>query len=233
MRLLRRPLRHTRLLILELVTISTGLLIALAIDSLVEWRQQRQLAERAANSLRVEIQKNAAALDQALPQLEQIRQLTTDSLAAIGAYLRQGAESPSRGLSLNLKVTGFDQADTSWKSAQATRAVDFMPYEQVEAYSTIYSGQADLLAEQRILLEDFVQTVALAKRFNLDTKPRLTPEQAALLTERFSTWQLHATFLYTKARIVSKLQHAFLEGKPITQVGFKENFDGMEISADE
>ena len=66
---------------LHLFTITVGLLIAVQIESFVEWRHHLHLAEEARRSLRTEIEKNLKDLKEAQPLVKIYRQKIDDDLA--------------------------------------------------------------------------------------------------------------------------------------------------------
>ena len=61
------PTRHTlKEFVFQLVTITAGVLIALAIDGVVEWKQNRDLVREATATITREITDNRAALERPL-----------------------------------------------------------------------------------------------------------------------------------------------------------------------
>src|ERR1017187_917972 len=69
--------------LLHLFTITVGLLIAVQIESFVEWRHHLHLAEEARMALRVEIENNLKELKKHLPEVRMFRQRIDSDLAIL------------------------------------------------------------------------------------------------------------------------------------------------------
>jgi len=136
---------------LHLFIITLGLLIALSLERWVEQVHHRHLAREAEAGLRAEITNNEH-------ELVRQRQQINDGQKLMGADLKVLAEMRShphakRGpLNLMFSLGSFD--DISWKTAQTTGAIAYMPYKDAQSFSDIYAFQDVYLRSVLLDLED-------------------------------------------------------------------------------
>ncbi|MGD0940098.1 MAG: hypothetical protein ABR905_10330 [Terracidiphilus sp.] len=123
---------------LHLFTITIGLLIALSLEGWVESRHHRNLAREAEEGLRAEITNNAN-------EVVRQRQMISDGQKKLEADLKiledlRTHPHAKRGrIDLSIGMGGFD--DLAWKNAQNTGALTFIPYEDAQSFSDIYTLQ--------------------------------------------------------------------------------------------
>jgi len=203
---LKQRIASLRDFALHILTITIGLLIALALEGLVEWRHHRNLVREAEASLRGEIAQNRqvmesifkeidaaqAKLDQDLRVLDRLRTETATQAAAEHASIE-----------LTFHISGFN--DVAWKTAQNTGALGYMPYDEAQTFSGIYDAQGEVYRIQQQVLDDVVQAGALI----IDKKPD-TPFSAALIDEE--------TRRIGQIKIRLYFQKSFVEG-------LRENFE--------
>ena len=140
--------------LLHLFTITVGLLIAVQIESFVEWRHHVHLAEEARMELRIEIEHNLKDLKDAQVGLKSWREQVDADLLAMQRIQEHPDDPKAQHSTLNLNASGITLDDTAWKTAQTTGALAYLPYEEAERYARIYQSQAMLLAAEDKPLED-------------------------------------------------------------------------------
>ncbi len=120
-------------ILLEAFSVLIAVLLAFAVE---EWRDDRELAERAAEAraaIVAEIDRNQVELEQALEDL----QATLDQLEAAAAA-RSNDESPE-GLSLSVDIALLSSA--AWKTAMATDSSRRLDYAWILQISELYELQ--------------------------------------------------------------------------------------------
>jgi len=120
---------------LHLFTITIGLLIALSLEGWVEHVHHRHLANEAEAGLRAEIANNEHEL---VRQRQMIKdgQKKLDADVKILADMRADPHAKTGTIHLGLGLGGFDEM--SWKTAQITGAIAYMPYKEAQSFSNIY-----------------------------------------------------------------------------------------------
>jgi hypothetical protein len=131
---------------LHLVTITIGLLIALSLEGFVEWQHHRHLAHDAETSLRAEIKSNAEGMDSVLTDLHQRQATLKHDVKVLQFIVETGKNPPDQNMKVDFRIVTFD--DVSWKTAQTTGALSYMPYDLARDYSGIYAQQDILTASE-------------------------------------------------------------------------------------
>jgi hypothetical protein len=94
-------------------------------------------------------------------------------------------------MSLEFKMEAFD--NTAWKTAQATGAFTYMPYAEVETFSSIYYMQDQVNRVQQEAVNDALGAAAL-----LVTKPkgeRPSPAEIGEIIPRLGMFKMRLIFL--------------------------------------
>ncbi len=204
--------------LLHLFTITVGLLIAVQIESFVEWRHHLHLAAEARAALRAEIEHNLKDLKAAQPGLKAWREQIDADYKIVRKIQEHPNDLKAQHTSLTVNYSSISLADTAWRTAQSTGALAYMPYEEAEQYSSIYQTQAALLALQSKPAEDAAGIISLIDRYNFHSSltSRLTVEQAGALVERFDQMRMHLLNGNLMLRESLEMSQAFLENrKPI------------------
>jgi hypothetical protein len=201
--------------LLHLFTITVGLLIAVQIESCVEWRHHLHLAEEARVALRAEIQHNLGELKAAQPGLKAWREQIDADFEVVRKIQEHPNDLKAQHSALSVNFSFLTLRDTAWRTAQSTGALAYMPYEEAEQYSSIYQTQAALLGLQSKPTEDAVGIIGLTARYNFHSSPssRLTVEQAGALAERFNQMRTHLMDGNLVLRESIELNQAFLENR--------------------
>jgi hypothetical protein len=201
--------------LLHLFTITVGLLIAVQIESCVEWRHHLHLAEEARVALRAEIEHNLEQLKGVQPGLKVWREQIDADLKMMQRIQDNPNDSMAQHASLTVNSSGISFPDTAWRTAQSTGALAYMPYEEAERYSSIYQAQAALLALEEKPREDVVEIVGLIDKYRFHSGPssKITAEQAGALAEKFGQMRMHLADGDTLLQVAIELDEAYLENR--------------------
>jgi hypothetical protein len=204
---------------LHLFTITVGLLIAVQIESCVEWRHHVHLADEARASLRAEIEQNLKELKQAQIGLKAWRASNDTDLAAMRRIQEHPDDPDAQHANLEVNASGITLEDTAWRTAQSTGALAYMPYEEAERYSNIYQAQTALIAMEDKPLEDAAQILGLIEKLNFHSSRshKITASEAGELAEKFGRMRLHLANGDTLLQASIEQSEAFLENRKARQ----------------
>jgi hypothetical protein len=169
---------------LHLFTITVGLLIALSLEGLVEWQHHRHLAHEAEARMRAEIASNAEGLPDVAATLKAQQEELRHDVAVLEILQKTGKIPPGSNMSVQFRVVTF--ASTAWRTAQSSGALSYIPYDEAEEFSDIYTSQTDLKTAQEQAARDSVMAIGLFTDGSIGDP---TPAQAALVTDRINTLQ--------------------------------------------
>ena len=130
----------------QFIVITAGVLIALLLNSLVEWNNNRALVEQARSTIKREVEANLKELE-GLPDsvkrsggdLENALRLANDLIAT--------GKTDVRSLNLNFNLATLNSS--GWQSADRTGALGHMDYDEVQEYSELYTMQELFESQQR------------------------------------------------------------------------------------
>ena len=128
--------------LLHLATITIGLLIALSLEGLVEWQHHRHLVHEAEASLYAEIKSNESGLESVLADVRNQQATLKQDVVVLDQLIKNPKSNNHQKMSIAYRIAGFD--DVSWKTAQNTGALAYMPYARAQEYAGIYSLQDEL-----------------------------------------------------------------------------------------
>jgi hypothetical protein len=184
--------------LVHLFTITVGLLIAVQIESCVEWRHHIHLTQEARVALRAEIEHNLKDLKDAQQGLKVWREQINNDLAVLNRIQNNPNDAKAQKSTLSINFSSISLSDTAWRTAQSTGALTYMPYEEAEQYSNIYQAQSALMALEAKPLEDTSEILGLISRYNwhdADKKialpKKITAEQAGAVAEKLTHAQMH------------------------------------------
>ncbi len=126
---------------LHLFIITVGLLIALSLEGLVEWRHHVHLRREADANLRLEVEDNRKDLASSLAAMP----AEIKNLQGIVAFLEErqrGKTTVAHKLDLGMTISTLQ--DSSWQTANATGALSLMDYRHVQRYAAVYQLQKKL-----------------------------------------------------------------------------------------
>jgi hypothetical protein len=201
--------------LIHLFTITVGLLIAVQIESFVEWRHHLHLAEEARVALRAEIEHNLKYLKDAQPGLKAWRERIDADYKAMQTIQNHPNDHKAQRAALSVDYGSITLSDTAWRTAQSTGALAYMPYEEAERYSSIYQAQATLMAFEDKPAEDVAGIIGLVARYNFhsSSSSRLTVEQAGALAEKLGQMRVHLLGGDLLLRQCIEKSQAFLENR--------------------
>ena len=171
---------------LHLVTITIGLLIALSLEGMVEWMHHRHLVHEAEQSLHGEIAANAKDLQKTLKEIDTEQKVLAQDVVVLKHVMADPKDKSNEHMSIDYHIGGFE--DVSWKTAQSTGALAYMPYGDAETFSDIYGTQDALYAAEQQAARDAI--LSLAPFINgKDSDPDPTPAQAAEIESKIAVLQ--------------------------------------------
>ncbi len=180
------PVHGWRDFLLHLFTITIGLLIALSLEGCVEWQHHRHLVHEAERSLSHEIRSNAENLQSTRDDIHKQQADLKHDATILKGLVATGKLPPHSSMEINFKIHRFD--DVSWRTAQSTGALSYMPYASAQEFADIYSTQQSLDASQDVAARDAILSLApFANAEKNDPDP--TREQGSTIKERIDVLQ--------------------------------------------
>jgi hypothetical protein len=152
------PVHGWRDFLIHLATITIGLLIALSLEGCVEFWHHRSLVHEAEESLQTEIRANAEELQGALDDVRKERELLRQDIAVMKKIIANPKETNRETMTINFRIRTFN--NVSWKTAESTGALSYMPYERAKEYSNLYGAQNEIDVAERQAVRDTVLAVA-------------------------------------------------------------------------
>ena len=150
-----KPAKYTFVdYVFQFITITAGVLIALLINGLVEWNNNRELVEQARATIRREVEANLKELEGLPHSVKQSGEQLANALQFADDLLARG-KTDVRSLSLNFNLATLNAS--GWQTAERTGALAHMDYDEVEQYSELYNMQ-QLFDQQQRKAVDLVAT---------------------------------------------------------------------------
>jgi hypothetical protein len=180
------PTHGARDFFIHLFTITIGLLIALSLEGCVEWQHHRHLVHEAEASLHTEIANNAKDLQDTIDDLHKQQEALKHDVVVL-KYIMKNHKAPEHGnMDISFHIRGFD--NVSWKTAQSTGALSYMPYDRAEEYSDIYAIQDELQSAEQQAARDAI--ISLGAFLNSDDNdPDPTEGQASTMKDKIEVLQ--------------------------------------------
>ena len=122
----------------ELAIVTAGILIALSLEGLLQWKHHRDLAREARTGIMSELRENQYELAKEVHDLENIDH-QGEALVSLVHRLESNRKAPIHEASYSFSEAQLHS--TSWNSAITTGAVSFMPYAEVKRYTEVYDLQ--------------------------------------------------------------------------------------------
>ena len=139
------PILSFKDFLIQIGTVTVGILIALSLESLIEWNHHRHLVLEARENIRAEIEDNRRELTGHLSASTKIRSEHQAILKWI-ADIQATRKSSIHSLSVTYNLA--DMNNTSWTTAQAIGALSFMNYAEVKRGAAVYQLQDEFLRLQ-------------------------------------------------------------------------------------
>jgi hypothetical protein len=200
----------------HLFTITIGLLIALSLEGLVEWRHHRHLVHEAEVNMHEEIRKNAADMQDRLTTLHKEQTDLTHDISLLKQIAATHTMPRGQTMEVSFAIRDFD--DVSWKTAQATGALSYMPYDRAKEYSDIYSEQVNLTSEERTAARDTAVAASSFIRFGDSDKDPVPPaSQIDIIIDRVATLIGQTKVVESYMKGLAGEYDQFLKGHPGTE----------------
>jgi hypothetical protein len=205
------PIHGWRDFLLHILTITIGLLIALGLEGLVEWQHHRHLVHEAEAGLHAEIESNAKGLPETLATLHKNQAELKHDVEVLKYIIKNHKPPPNDNMTISFGIRTFD--DVSWKTAQSTTALSYMPYAQAEEYSDIYSTQNELNSAERQAARDAI--ISLAPFINTaENDPDPTEGQANEIKQKIEVLQGQLTLVDSLMNSLDRDYKKFLTAHP-------------------
>jgi hypothetical protein len=205
------PVRGWHDFFVHLATITIGLLIALSLEGCVEFWQHRHLVHEAEASMQIEIDANARELNGALEDVRKEQEFLKNDIAVMKKVIANPKVANREDMRVDFRIRTF--ADVSWKTAQSTGALSYMPYERAQEYSNIYSAQSEIRDAEHQAVRDTVLSIAPF----LNSKkgdPNPGGEQAGKIVDRLEVLQGQLIFLESMINSLDDEYKKFLAAHP-------------------
>jgi hypothetical protein len=132
-----------------MLAITLGLMIALSMEAGVVWYEHRSLAREARTNIASEMHTNQEELAHSRDALR-AEDAELQKLLDFTKSLRKNRQTPLPEVSLNIRLSNLNRS--SWDTAGAMGALNYMKYGSVKAYEDVYTLQQDfeILQRQRL-----------------------------------------------------------------------------------
>ena len=157
----------------ELVTITAGILIALTLEGLANWRHHRTLAREARANILSEVRENQRDLAK---EREDLRKVERDGqgLITLVHQLETNRKTSMRQVQYTFSIAELHS--TSWNTASTTGALSFMPYTEVKRYTEVYDLQRAFTTLQERAFAASLDVQGLATLLSRNTATITTAE---------------------------------------------------------
>ena len=145
----------TRDFLTHILTITVGLLIALALENAAEALHHHHQRAEAESNIRQELERNRDGLKQAAPMVVAERANLVKLIAALEGVISGQKDAMAQTASLE-----FDEEpipDAAWVTASSTGALSYMDYGEVERFSGAYKEQSLLQTAEEKALDDYLE----------------------------------------------------------------------------
>ncbi len=154
--------------VFQLITITAGVLVALFINGLVEWNNNRELVLQARDTIRREVHSNLKELEGMPANIKKSAAELENALTLAEDLLGKG-KTDITSLTLNFNLATLSAS--GWHTAERTGALAHMDYDEVQDYAELYSMQELFDTQQR----KAVDLVAMASAL---VSPAFDPNRA-------------------------------------------------------
>jgi hypothetical protein len=205
------PIHGWRDFLLHLFTITIGLLIALSLEGCVEWQHHRHLVHEAEASLHDEIQNNSKGLPNAIADLHKQQEDLKHDVVVLKYIVKNHKPPKDDNMTITYHIRTFD--NVSWKTAQSTTALSYMPYAQAQEYADIYSTQDALESTEKQAARDAIISLAPFINSN-DDDPDPTEDQANDIKQKIEILQGQLTLVDSLITSLDREYKKFLTAHP-------------------
>jgi hypothetical protein len=136
--------------LVQLLTITAGILIALSLEGIRESMRDRALVREARENIRREIADNKREVDGEIAEMDE-RGKKIDTALRFATELLKTRHTDIHELQLGLSFPTLSAA--SWQTAERTGAFAHMDYAEVQKYANVYIMQDFLVQQHRRALD--------------------------------------------------------------------------------
>lgn len=205
------PVHGWRDFFVHLFTITIGLLIALSLEGCVEWRHHVHLVHEAESSLHIEIRHNADGLQKTLDDVHREQENLKQDVVVLKQFIQKPGQKTHAPMDIGFHIRSFDSV--SWKTAQSTGALSYMPYASAQEYSDIYYTQDEIQTAENQAARDAI--LSLAPFMNMhDNDPDPTPQQADAIKQKIEILQGQLSLLDSLVTALDQSYKKFLAAHP-------------------
>jgi hypothetical protein len=154
------PAHSLKDFVIQLITITAGVLIALSVEGAREWQHDRSLLKEAREMLQREIADNKREVEVGLKGIPERRE-NLDNAIRLSDELLAKKTLTIHTLNLGVEIAEFSSA--SWQTAERTGALALMDYAEVQRYSRLYSKQELYSARQRLAVDQLGLAMGILK----------------------------------------------------------------------
>ena len=160
------PVNSVKDFFLHLLTVILGILIALSLEGLIEWRHHRSLADEARTNLAAEIRENRRLLEGGLTAAPDAERRLKATIETIEAYRKNRRNDRTSKLDWSFGL--FPLSATAWSTAASTGALSYMDYSEVHGYTQAYVLQEEFLTMQQSTLATWLDLQKWLARRNAE-----------------------------------------------------------------
>jgi hypothetical protein len=153
--------------VFQFITVTAGVLIALFIDGLVDWNNNRELVAAAHAAIGREVADNLREIE-GLPKSIASANGDIDNCLKFANDLLAKGKTDVSSLQLNFNLATLNSS--SWLSADRTGALSHMSYDQVKEYAELYNLQGLFDTVQRRAVDMVADSIALVTSGSDPTK---------------------------------------------------------------
>jgi hypothetical protein len=184
-----KPIQSIKEFLVHLLAITIGLLIALGLESTVEWVHHRHLARDARENIYQEYRANQQDVLRQLSALPDEDKHLDEILSVIDSVQHGRSYKPIGGF----HWTSILLRDSAWEAASSTGAIAFMDYDEVKRYSKLYAVQKFHSSTQQHYLEERHDMNVLLECMQAAGKlsdAELESEKRTILSEKLTIMEL-------------------------------------------
>jgi hypothetical protein len=156
-------------LLIQLGTITAGILIALSFEGMREWRHERSLVREARETIAREMKTNLKEVDGENSTVA-ARQAKVSGL--LDLVDRAMARKPSDVHQIDIRANIAELSAAGWQTAERMGALAHMDYDEVQRYSKLYSAQQLFADQQRKTLEHAIGAMTTMNTDPFTASPR-------------------------------------------------------------
>jgi hypothetical protein len=202
--------QSARDVLIHLGIVTIGILIALSLEQTVEWYHHRELAIEARENVLSEIRDNKKELESEVSLLTGFNADARQVFDFVSDMLERGKSDIK---TLRLRKYEPKLNATSWSTAQAVGAINYMPYGDVKRYAAVYRKQEDYLAAYSRSEEAILQSAgvfSVGRKLDSFSHAEMEAERGRLMTVVAAL-----TIQLQQGQALTRVYDNILSGRPI------------------